>query len=139
MLARGTRLLSPSPRPHVNYLQKQAKACPALCTKHPSPLAKSKAIGDAGHVKIHFTKLEGNRHHVLVTRPNMGDAALGPQPTDSVIPHDLVHAAVEDALGLGDGFWGAFARGATFGGFQPTDRGRHKASGAKVWSGSGVS
>jgi hypothetical protein len=34
------------------------------------------------------------------------------------LPHDLAHYAVEDALGLADGFWGRIAEGAVFRGMQ---------------------
>ena len=57
----------------------------------------------------------------------MPPAAHGPHP-----PHDLVHAAVEQALGIADGFWGAMAQGGTFKGFDPVEPSRHRRSGLKV-------
>lgn len=42
--------------------------------------------------------------------------------TGPSMPHDLVHAAVESALVITDGFWGAMARGATFDGFEKVPR-----------------
>ncbi|MET9305749.1 hypothetical protein ABZX68_10525 [Streptomyces cellulosae] len=48
------------------------------------------------------------------------------------MPHDLVHAVVETALGIDDGFWGATARGATFQGFEIVTPGRRRRSGMKV-------
>ncbi|MFJ3830063.1 hypothetical protein ACIPWI_19135 [Streptomyces sp. NPDC090046] len=39
------------------------------------------------------------------------DVRLAAQPTGPSMPHDLVHAAVESALGITDGFWGATAQG----------------------------
>jgi hypothetical protein len=83
-------------------------------------------------VEVRFTKLDGKRHAIGVTRERGPALRCGPQPTDSVIPHDLVHAVVEEALGIRDGFWGAFAAGATFGGFVPIESRRHQGSGAKV-------
>ncbi|MGA5171001.1 MULTISPECIES: hypothetical protein [Streptomyces] len=57
---------------------------------------------------------------------------LPAQPTGPTMPHDLVHAVVETALGIDDGFWGSMARGATFQGFALVEPGRHRRSGLKV-------
>ncbi|MDT6987967.1 hypothetical protein ACFSUJ_17495 [Streptomyces lusitanus] len=43
-----------------------------------------------------------------------------------------MHAVVESALGIDDGFRGATARGATFQGFELVTLGRHRRSGTKV-------
>jgi hypothetical protein len=52
--------------------------------------------------------------------------------TGPTLPHDLVHAIVEKALGLEDGFWAAIERGAAFGGFAVVGRQRHRHPGRKV-------
>jgi hypothetical protein len=75
---------------------------------------------------IDFVRLAGGRHEIAVRNRRKGpDVRHPPAPVGSRIPHDLVHAAVESALGIRDGFWGAIDAGATFGGFEPR-------SGAKV-------
>lgn len=81
-----------------------------------------------------FTKLDGGDHEILVTGRSRGpDVRHGRSETSSPMPHDLAHLAVEQALGITDGFWGAIDAGATFGGFEPVDRAaRHRAGGAKV-------
>jgi hypothetical protein len=83
-------------------------------------------------MEILFRKLPGDRHEIEVRRRRGPDVRPPAQPTGPTIPHDLVHAAVERALGLADGFWDAVAAGATFEGFvflRPT---RHRRSGLKV-------
>lgn len=82
-------------------------------------------------MQIHFTKLPGNRHEITVVGRRGPDVKLPARETGPSIPHDLAHAAVEQALGLADGFWAAIDKGATFEGFQPLHRGRHKRSGLK--------
>ncbi|MFG2755311.1 hypothetical protein [Streptomyces wuyuanensis] len=81
---------------------------------------------------IVFRKLPDNRHDILVRDRRGPDVRLPAQPTGPTMPHDLVHAAVEGALGITDGFWGAMAEGATFQGFEPLTPGRHRRSGLKV-------
>ncbi|MFI1470207.1 hypothetical protein [Streptomyces wuyuanensis] len=81
---------------------------------------------------IVFRKLPDNRHDILVRDRRGPDVRLPAQPTGPTMPHDLVHAAVEGALGITDGFWGAIAEGATFQGFEPLTPGRHRRSGLKV-------
>jgi hypothetical protein len=71
-------------------------------------------------VDIDFVRLAGGRHEIVVRgRRKVPDVRHPPAPVGSRIPHDLVHAAVESALGVSDGFWGAIDAGATFGGFEP--------------------
>ncbi|WMX43610.1 hypothetical protein RGF97_00215 [Streptomyces roseicoloratus] len=65
-----------------------------------------------------FRKLPGNQHEILVRARKGPDVRLPAQPDGPSMPHDLVHAVVETALGIDDGFWGAMARGATFQGFE---------------------
>ncbi|MER7758191.1 hypothetical protein [Streptomyces sp. NPDC097619] len=81
---------------------------------------------------IHFRKLPDQRHEILVRARKGPEVRLTAQPTGPTMPHDLVHAVVETALGIEDGFWGATARGATFQGFEPIETGRHRRSGLKV-------
>lgn len=83
-------------------------------------------------MEIAFRKLPDNQHDIIVRDRKGPDVRLPAQPTGPTVPHDLVHAAVETALGLEDGFWGAMARGATFQGFELVEPGRHRRSGLKV-------
>ena len=65
-------------------------------------------------------KLPGGQHEIAVRHRRKGpDLRHPPMPVGSRIPHDLVHAAVESALGIADGFWGVVDRGAVFEGFTP--------------------
>ncbi|WP_405792284.1 hypothetical protein OG753_38880 [Streptomyces sp. NBC_00029] len=79
-----------------------------------------------------FRKLPDDRHELEVRGRRGPDVRLAAQPTGPSMPHDLVHAAVESALGINDGFWGATAQGATFEGFEPVAPTRHRRSGLKV-------
>jgi hypothetical protein len=79
-----------------------------------------------------FGKLPGDEHDILVRDRKGSDVRLRARPTGPTMPHDLVHAAVEAALGLTDGFWGAVAQGTTFDGFELVTPGRHRTSGLKV-------
>jgi len=81
---------------------------------------------------ISFRKLPDNQHEILVRREKGPDVRLPAHPDGPKMPHDLVHAVVETALGIDDGFWGAMARGATFLGFELVTPGRHRRSGMKV-------
>jgi hypothetical protein len=82
-------------------------------------------------MEIHFFKLPGNRHRIEVTGRRGPDIILPARETGPSLPHDLVHAAVESALGLGHGFWAAVDAGATFPGFEPRSKARHERSGLK--------
>ncbi|MFF4881542.1 hypothetical protein ACFY2D_01810 [Streptomyces nigra] len=64
-----------------------------------------------------FRKLPENQHEIVVRDREGPDVRLPAQPVGPTMPHDLVHAVVETALGIEDGFWGATARGSTFQGF----------------------
>ena len=71
-------------------------------------------------MRIDFVRLPDRRHEIVVRDRRKGpDLRFGPAPVGSVIPHDLVHAAVEGALGITDGFWSAIDAGATFEGYEP--------------------
>ncbi|MFD4139804.1 hypothetical protein [Streptomyces sp. NPDC058572] len=83
-------------------------------------------------MEISFRKLPDNQHEILVRDRRGPDVRLPAQPTGPTMPHDLVHAAVEQTLGLTDGFWGTVAQGATFQGFENVVPGRHRRSGLKV-------
>ncbi|MFI8323342.1 hypothetical protein [Streptomyces sp. NPDC085529] len=83
-------------------------------------------------MEISFRKLPDHRHEILVRARKGPDVRLPARPVGPTLPHDLVHAVVETALGIEDGFWGATARGATFEGFEPVVPGRHRRSGMKV-------
>ena len=84
-------------------------------------------------VLIVFSKLAGNKHSISVKERRRGpDVVLPSRETGPTIPHDLAHAAVEEALGLAEGFWGAIDGGATFPGFEPSAPGRHRRSGLKA-------
>ncbi|MFC7912249.1 hypothetical protein [Streptomyces nigra] len=79
-----------------------------------------------------FRKLPENQHEIVVRDRKGPDVRLPAQPVGPTMPHDLVHAVVETALGIEDGFWGATARGSTFQGFPFVTPGRHRRSGLKV-------
>ncbi|MER7730396.1 hypothetical protein ABTX80_05875 [Streptomyces erythrochromogenes] len=81
---------------------------------------------------IVFRKLPDDRHDLEVRDRRGPDVRQMSRATGPTMPHDLVHAAVESALGITDGFWGAMARGATFEGFETTAPTRHRRSGMKV-------
>ncbi|WP_143065898.1 MULTISPECIES: hypothetical protein [unclassified Streptomyces] len=83
-------------------------------------------------MEMSFRKLPDNQHEILVRARKGPDVRLPAQPVGPSMPHDLVHAVVETALGIDDGFWGAVARGATFQGFVMLTPGRHRRSGMKV-------
>lgn len=83
-------------------------------------------------MEMSFRKLPDNQHEILVRARKGPDIRLPAQPVGPSMPHDLVHAVVETALGIDDGFWGAMARGATFQGFVLVSPGRHRRSGMKV-------
>ncbi|MEV5363506.1 hypothetical protein AB0L12_12130 [Streptomyces cellulosae] len=82
-------------------------------------------------MEMSFRTLPDDQHGILVRRDEGPDVRLPAQPAGPSMPHDLVHAVVETALGTDDGFWGATARGATFQGFE-RHPGRHRRSGMKV-------
>ncbi len=83
-------------------------------------------------MEMSFRTLPDDQHGILVRRDEGPDVRLPAQPAGPSMPHDLVHAVVETALGIDDGFWGATARGATFQGFEIVTPGRRRRSGMKV-------
>ncbi|HST81471.1 MAG TPA: hypothetical protein VLL08_07015 [Kineosporiaceae bacterium] len=52
--------------------------------------------------------------HVLIERDDHVVYRMHAGPVTDDLPHDLVHYAVEDALGMADGIWGAIAGGVVF-------------------------
>ena len=85
-----------------------------------------------GEVEIAFTKLQDGSCEIVVRHRKGPDVRLPARPFSSVIPHDLAHLAVERALRIPDGFWGATAAGATFERFVPIEPSRHRRSGLKA-------
>ncbi len=83
-------------------------------------------------MRIDFIKLAGNRHAIEIRERKGPDVWRPPRETGPTLPHDLAHAAVEQALGLRDGFWSAVARGATFADFVALEPGDQKRIGIKV-------
>lgn len=83
-------------------------------------------------MEITFIKLPGNRHVIEVRGRAGPDIRRPPRETGPTIPHDLAHAAVEEALDLHEGFWESIRLGATYEDFEPLGRGRHRRSGLKV-------
>lgn len=83
-------------------------------------------------MEMSFRKLPENQHEIVVRDRRGPDVRLPAQPVGPTMAHDLVHAVVETALGIEDGFWGATARGAGFQVFLLVTPGRHRRSGLKV-------
>ena len=83
-------------------------------------------------MRIRFVRLDVDLCEIVVTGRKGHDVRLPAAPVRGGLPHDLVHAAVEESLRITDGFWGAVAAGATYDGFEPLEPRRHRGSGAKV-------
>lgn len=84
-------------------------------------------------MRIDFIKLPGNRHAIEVRDRKGPDLRRPPRETGPTLPHDLAHAAVEQALGLTDGFWAAIERGAMFEDFELLEPARHRRAGIKQY------
>lgn len=68
-----------------------------------------------GDVRLTFTRMADRRAvESLVERDGVVYAVRGAGGGPG-LPHDLVHALVEDALGIRDGIWGCVADGAVWG------------------------
>jgi hypothetical protein len=81
---------------------------------------------------ILFTKLPGGMHDIVVRDRKRGpDLRRLTRETGPTIPHDLAHAAVEEALGLHDGFWAAVDSGVMFEDFRLLDPARNRRAGLK--------
>ncbi|MFC9319085.1 hypothetical protein ACFTWR_32535 [Streptomyces nigra] len=57
-------------------------------------------------MEMSFRKLPENQHEIVVRDRKGPDVRLPAQLVGPTRPHDLVHAVVETALGIEDGFWG---------------------------------
>ncbi len=62
-------------------------------------------------MEIRFIRMEGLRDRVSVRRPSGGETSWEAPTHGHLLPHDLVHAVVEAAFGVADGFWGRVATG----------------------------
>lgn len=83
-------------------------------------------------MQITFTKLTGLQHDIAVRQRRRGpDLRRVARETGPTIPHDLAHAAVEEALGLDDGFWAAVDSGVMFEDFRILDPARNRRAGLK--------
>lgn len=83
-------------------------------------------------MEIRFTRHAGDLHGIEIRGRRKGpDIRRRPRETGPTLPHDLVHAVVESALGLERGFWAAVDAGATFDDFEPIDPTRHRRSGLR--------
>lgn len=65
-------------------------------------------------MEVTVIRREGRRHRAVAARPDGTVVELVVYDYGDDPPHDLVHFAVESALGLQWGFWGLLAAGATF-------------------------
>jgi hypothetical protein len=63
-------------------------------------------------VEITIVKVESGPHRAVVTRPGAEAVQFAVYDYGPMLPHDLVHYAVEDELGLEFGFWGLVSAGA---------------------------
>jgi len=57
-------------------------------------------------------KVESGPHRAVVARPGAEAVQFAVYDYGPMLPHDLVHYAVEDELGLEFGFWGLVSAGA---------------------------
>lgn len=82
---------------------------------------------------ILFSKLPERRHDIVVRHRRRGpDLRRTARETVGAIPHDLAHAAVEEALELEDGFWAAVDLGVMFEDFRLLEPARHHRAGLKA-------
>lgn len=63
---------------------------------------------------LSVTRLDARRYETLVRRTDGVRYRIKGVGHMFAIPHDLAHLAIEQALGLGRGFWGTVADGAVF-------------------------
>jgi hypothetical protein len=72
-------------------------------------------VVDAGAMRVTFDRLADHEWaDVLIERDDRVVYRMHAGPVTAEIPHDLVHFAVEDALGIADGIWAAIAGGVVF-------------------------
>jgi hypothetical protein len=62
-------------------------------------------------MEVTFVRHRDRRDRVYVTRRDATSAAWDFPSYGDMLPHDLCHLVVEDALGIAGGFWGLVARG----------------------------
>src|SRR5881396_2099309 len=62
-------------------------------------------------MRIRFVRTAGAPDHVYVRRTDGTETSWSFPTYGDAVPHDLVHAVVEEELGIGDGFWGRVDRG----------------------------
>lgn len=80
-----------------------------------------------------FSKEPGRRHDIVGRdRKRSPDLRRLTRETVGAIPHDLAHAAVEEALGLNDGFWAAVDLGVVFEDFRLLEPARHHRAGLEA-------
>jgi hypothetical protein len=73
-------------------------------------------------MEIQFRRSGERRYAVKILRPGLPVLEKDPAPGyDDLLPHDLVHLAVERALGLRRGIFGQVAAGGTAGTFFPVE------------------
>jgi len=69
-------------------------------------------------MRVEFQKTGARRYGVNIYREGFPDLVMNPAPGfDSLMPHDLLHFLVEEALGLKKGIFGQIAHGGTAGTF----------------------
>ena len=89
-------------------------------------------------VRVDFTR-DGRVVHVVAHRDDgVTLESVTTQPKHALLPHDLEHFVVEDAIGLTSGLWGRVAAGAEFKSFvvtTPAPRKRPRATGRELTRG----
>ncbi len=80
-------------------------------------------------MQVVFERVDARRYLIGIVRDGRydvgADVPVRPAPGPADVPHDLVHFAVEEQLGLRLGIYGQVAAGGDVGGFfvpAPTDR-----------------
>lgn len=66
-------------------------------------------------MRMRLTRLDERRYETLITRSDGVTFRVKGVGHMAAIPHDLAHFAIEQALGIRQGFWGSVADGAVFG------------------------
>ncbi len=74
---------------------------------------------------LRLTRIDQRRYETVITRADGVTYHVKGIGHMSAIPHDLAHFAVEQGLGIRQGFWGSVADGAVFGSLTHVS-GRHK-------------
>lgn len=66
-------------------------------------------------MRMRLTRLDERRYETVITRSDGVTYHVKGVGHMSAIPHDLAHFAIEQGLGIRQGFWGSVADGAVFG------------------------